>query len=101
MSLARASSCAVRITARVYSPRRSDGAFLLFTDDVFWRRPLYGLANLAWAAGDGVYGLAAVPFDRGERVSAGVSGVLWSLPELAFANVRKGSFEWVELAAEP
>ena len=85
----------------IYSPRRSDGAFLLFTDDVFWRRPLYGLANLAWAAGYGVYGLAAVPFDRGERVSAGVSGVLWSLPELAFENVRKGSFEWVEVAAAP
>ena len=68
---------------------------------MFWRRPLYGLANLAWASGYSVYGLAAVPFDGGARVSAGVSGVLWSLPELAFENVRKGSFEWVELAAEP
>jgi len=85
----------------IYSPRRSDGAFLLFTDDVFWRRPLYGIANLVWAAGYGVYGLAALPFDRGERVSAGVSGAFWSLPELAFENVRKGSFEWIEVTAAP
>ncbi len=79
----------------IYSPRLEDGAFLLFTDDVFWRRPLYGALNLAWAAGYTVYGVAAAPFDGGARAQAGLSGAFWSVPELAFENVRKGSFEWV------
>lgn len=79
----------------IYTPRRSDGAFLLFTDDVFWRRPLYGVVNLAYAAGYTAYGVAAAPFDFGSRAKAGLSGMFWSVPELAFENVRKGSFEWV------
>jgi len=79
----------------IYTPRRQDGAFLLFTDDVFWRRPLYGAVNLAYAAGYTAYGVAAAPFDRGTRAKAGLSGMFWSVPELVFENVRKGSFEWV------
>ncbi len=84
----------------VYTPRRSDGAFLLFTDDVFWRRPLYGVANLVWASGHTAFGVAASPFDRGARLRAGLSGMFWSLPELAFQNVRKGSYEWVTVAED-
>jgi len=80
----------------VYTPRRRDGAFLFFTDDVFWRRPLYGLTNLTWAAGYTAFGVGTAPFDRGARVKAGLSGMFWSLPELAFENVRKGSFAWVD-----
>ena len=79
----------------IYTPRTQDGAFLLFTDDVFWRRPLYGVVNLAYAAGYTAYGVAAAPFDFGARAKAGLSGMFWSVPELAFENVRKGSFEWV------
>lgn len=79
----------------IYTPRRRDGAFLLFTDDVFWRRPLYGVVNLAYATGYTAYGVAAAPFDLGARAKAGLSGMFWSVPELAFQNVRKGSFEWV------
>jgi hypothetical protein len=81
--------------SEIYTPRRQDGAFLLFTDDVFWRRPLYGVVNLAWAAGYTAYGVVAAPFDFGARAKAGLSGMFWSVPELAFENVRKGSFEWV------
>ena len=79
----------------IYTPRRQDGAFLLFTDDVFWRRPLYGAVNLAYAAGYTAYGVAAAPCDFGARAKAGLSGMFWSVPELVFENVRKGSFEWV------
>ena len=83
-------------TSSIYEPRLRDSAFLFFTDDVFWRRPAYGAANLAFALGYSVYGLGAAPFDRGRRLSAGLAGVMWSVPELAFQNVRKGSFDWAD-----
>ncbi|MEX2205703.1 MAG: hypothetical protein WEF50_05690 [Myxococcota bacterium] len=83
-----------------YQPLLRDGAFLLFTDDVFWRRPLYGAANLFWASGYTLYGVGAAPFDRGARLRAGLLGAFWSLPELAFQNVRKGSYEWVSSEAD-
>jgi len=80
----------------VYTPRLRDGAFLLFTDDVFWPRPAYGLANLGFALGYSGFGLAAAPFDRGARLRAGLSGALWSMPELWFVNVRKGTYDWAD-----
>jgi hypothetical protein len=49
--------------------------------------------NLLFGLGYTTYGLAAAPFDRGQRVGAGLAGMMWSLPELAFVNVRKGSFD--------
>jgi hypothetical protein len=36
------------------------------------------------------------PFDDGRRLRAGFHGAFFSLPELVFANVRKGSFDAVE-----
>jgi hypothetical protein len=83
-------------TSSIYQPLMRDSAFLLFTDDVFWRRPAYGAVNLVFALGYSAFGLAAAPFDRGARVEAGLEGMMWSLPELAFMNVRKGSFDWVD-----
>jgi hypothetical protein len=32
---------------------------------------------------------------------AGLRGILFSLPELGFVTIRKGSFEWVPPAARP
>ncbi|HXZ86635.1 MAG TPA: hypothetical protein VEI82_14220 [Myxococcota bacterium] len=84
----------IAYTSSVYEPRPRDSAFLLFTDDVFWRRPAYGLVNLAFGLGYAGVGLASAPFDRGTHLAAGLQGVLWSLPELAFVNVRKGSYDW-------
>ena len=81
-------------TSTIYTPLLRDGAFLLFTDDVFWRRPAYGAVNLIYGLGYTVYGAGAAPFDGGSRLQAGASGVMWSVPELAFVNVRKGSFDW-------
>jgi len=83
-------------TSSIYQPLLRDSAFLLFTDDVFWRRPAYGAVNLLFGLGYSTYGLAAAPFDGGARVKAGLEGMLWSLPELGFMNVRKGSFDWVD-----
>ncbi len=82
-------------TSTIYQPLLRDSAFLLFTDDVFWRRPAYGFVNLFFGLGFTTYGVAALPFDGGVRAKAGLEGVMWSVPELAFVNVRKGSFDWV------
>lgn len=86
--------------SKIYKPRIQDGAFLLFTDDVYWRRPVYGAVNFAYAAGYTAYGVAAAPFDLGARAKAGFSGMFWSVPELVFQNVRKGTFEWVTAAED-
>ncbi len=85
----------VTLTSSIYRPRLRDGAFLFFTDDALWRRPLLGLGNLGYAAGSGLVGLAAAPFDGGERALAAGSGLWYSVPELFFFNIRKGSFEYV------
>ncbi len=89
----------ITLSSTTYEPLLRDSAFLFFTDDVLWRRPLYGAANLGWATGYTLYGVGAAPFDRGARLRAGLLGAFWSVPELAFQNVRKGSYEFV--SAEP
>jgi hypothetical protein len=83
------------LSSSIYTPRPRDSTFLFFTDGVFWRRPLLGLVNLGYAAGSSVVGLATAPFDGGERLRAAGTGVWYSLPELAFFNIRKGTFEYV------
>lgn len=84
---------AFTLTSRIYRPRPRDTAFLFFTDDVRWRRPLYGLANLGYGLATGVIGVATAPLDGGRRTASGLMGALFSLPELAGFNVRKGSFD--------
>lgn len=83
------------LTSSFYRPKPGDTLFLLFTEQVFWTRPLYGTVNLAYGLAGAALGLVAVPFDRGELLREGLRGALFSLPELAFANIRKGSFEGV------
>ena len=85
----------------VYLPRRVDSAFLLFTDDVFWIRPIFGLVNLTYALGYTTVGAATAPFDHGTRLDAGLRGALFSLPELAWFNIRKGSYEYLEPGPAP
>ena len=40
------------------------------------------------------FGLFRVPLDRGRTLWAGVQGVGFSLPELLFVNLRKGTLEY-------
>jgi hypothetical protein len=94
-ALARRLAEATTLGSSIYTPRLRDGTFLFFTDDVLLRRPLLGLANLGWAAGGSVVGLVAAPFDGAARLRAAGSGVWYSLPELLFFNIRKGTFEYV------
>jgi hypothetical protein len=90
---------AITLTSDIYTPRLRDGRFLFFTDDVVWLRPLLGVANLGFASGHGLVGLLSAPLDGGDRLRAAASGFGYSLPELFFANIRKGTFEYV--APEP
>jgi hypothetical protein len=94
-ALARRLGESVSFASTIYTPRWRDGSFLFFTDDVFWRRPLLGFANLGWAAGGGVVGVVTAPFDGARRARAAGSGLWYSIPELFFFNIRKGTFEWV------
>jgi hypothetical protein len=86
-------------TSPVYRRPASDGAFLVFTDDVFWPRPLYGALNLAYAVLYTGAGVARLPFEGGGPLLRGARGFFFSLPELVFVNVRKGSFEYLEEVA--
>ena len=80
------------ITGTLYTPRDADGVFFFFTDENVWNRPLLGAVNLSTAMGGMGIGLLGWPFDEGALFMAGARGVLFSLPELAFWNIRKGSY---------
>ena len=83
------------LTSTIYRSNPADTSFLIFTDDVPVVRPVYGAANVAWGLLATAAGVATAPFDHAERFSQGFWGVVYSLPELAFFNIRKGSFSWV------
>ena len=57
---------------------------------------LRGAVNLGYGLGQGLAGVFTAPFDGGRRFRSGFYGAFFSLPELVFANVRKGSFDFVE-----
>jgi len=80
------------LTARSYERNPDDPIFLFFTDDVVLRRPLYGIANLAVGIGGTLAGMVLWPIDGGATLRAGLDGALFSVPEIAFINIRKGSF---------
>lgn len=79
-------------TSSIYRRRSGDTLFLMFTEDVPWLRPVLGAANLGYGMANVGVGILSAPFDRGERIAEGIRGALFSLPELAFFNIRKGSF---------
>ncbi len=81
------------LSSSIYRPRDADGSFLLFTDGSPWTRPLFGAVNLLWATADAGLGLASAPFDRGRRLERAGKGMLFSVPELFFVNIRKGTFD--------
>jgi len=80
------------LTSTIYGSGGRDHTFLFFTDDTFLARPFYGVVNLAWALSQTALGLLTWPFDHGRCLSGGGYGALFSLPELLFVNLRKGSF---------
>ncbi|MFM8445477.1 MAG: hypothetical protein ACKN9W_19325 [Methylococcus sp.] len=83
------------LTSSIYRPREGDSAFLLFTDRDLWTRPLFGVINLGYAVGAASVGVFTSPVDGGSGLTDGLSGVLFSLPEIGFWNIRKGSFSQI------
>jgi hypothetical protein len=83
------------LTSTVYRRSGDDSTFLFFTDDAPLLRPVLGAVNLTVGVGASALGVVHAPVDRGTALQAGLLGVLWSLPELVFVNVRKGSFDHV------
>jgi hypothetical protein len=88
------------LTSTVYGPNPRDSFFLFFTD-ALPMRPLLGSANLIAGLGASAVGLALLPLDGGRVFLSGVKGALFSLPELGFVHLRKGTFDYVERAYRP
>jgi len=82
------------LTSTIYRRNQRDSLFLFFTDDSAPLRPLYGALNLAAGIGEMSLGLLRFPWDRGSTLWSGLKGVVFSLPELAFVNFRKGVLEY-------
>jgi hypothetical protein len=81
------------VTSTLYRVQPRDSIFLFFTDDLVAPRPLFGAVNLVTGLAASAIGLTTWPLDGGETLWAGLRGTLFSLPELVFHNIRKGSFE--------
>ncbi len=88
------------LSSTLYERSSQDSLFLFFTEDPVAVRPLYGLVNLATGLGGSVAGLLWAPFDRGDLLVDGLRGVAFSLPELFFVNIRKGSNDFVITGSE-
>ncbi|HEB91581.1 MAG TPA: hypothetical protein ENI85_18545 [Deltaproteobacteria bacterium] len=80
------------LSTRTYWGAPDDSIFLFFSREPAWSRPIVGIPNLAVGMGAAVVGVLRAPFDRGWMLRRGLQGVLMSLPELFFFNIRKGSF---------
>ena len=90
------------LSAELYQYNPDDAAFLFFTDDSFLMRPVFGAINTLTGLGQSLMGLWVWPADDGERLSNGTRGLLMSLPELTFINIRKGSYKFaVENTVQP
>jgi hypothetical protein len=83
------------LTSRVYQRNDKDSFFIFFTDGNAFVRPPLGLINLTAALGASLVGTVQFPFDGGKTLKSGLRGALFSLPELGFQNIRKGSSTWL------
>ncbi len=93
------------LTSTIQPATPGGDPFLFFTEDAVAPRPLLGVVNLGVGAGASVLGLVTLPFDHGDRLLRGMRGTLFSLPELAFINLRKGEIpilphDWQAYGAE-
>jgi len=82
------------LTSSIYRSNPHDSFFVFFTDDVVWPRPFYGAFNFLAGIGQATLGLLRMPFTGPEQFVAGVKGAFFSLPELFFVNLRKGSLDY-------
>lgn len=83
------------ISSRLYQYNPDDALFVFFTDDNVLLRPVFGLVNTAAGIGQSLYGVFSWPLDSGKNLKSGATGILMSLPELFFFNMRKGSYKYL------
>jgi hypothetical protein len=79
----------------MYRRNADDSIFVFFTDDAVIARPILGAVNLAVGLAASAVGLVTLPVDSGATLWAGLRGAVFSLPELFFRNIRKGTFAYV------
>ncbi|MGZ8947016.1 MAG: hypothetical protein ACXW1W_16540 [Methylococcaceae bacterium] len=82
-------------SSTLYTYNPDDAFFVFFTDDNLALRPVFGLFNTAAGIGQSLFGFLSWPFDAGKNLKSGATGVLMSLPELLFFNMRKGSYKYL------
>jgi len=83
------------VSASLYDYNPDDAWFVFFTDDALLLRPVFGAINSVAGVGQSLFGLVKSPFDEGQLLAIGMRGLLMSLPELAFINMRKGSYKFL------
>ena len=83
------------LSSTLYNHNADDSFFIFFTDNELLLRPFFGAINTLAGLGQSMLGLFTWPFDSGKMLSSGSSGVLMSVPELLFVNMRKGSFKYL------
>ena len=79
------------LTSRLVPFNAGDEAFLFFSSETVLLRPLLGTANVAFGSAAILAGALIAPFDQGTLLAAGARGVFYSLPEVVFVNIRKGT----------
>jgi hypothetical protein len=89
------------LTARSHQAADAEGFFLFFTDTSVPARPLLGALNLGAGLLRSALAVAELPFDGGRGLRSGLTGVLYSLPELLFQNIRKGYNDYVPPGERP
>ena len=83
------------LTSSVYRYNPDDALFVFFTDRHVLLRPVFGAFNTAASLSQSIFGLFSWPLDSGVNLQTGVTGILMSLPELLFVNIRKGSYKYL------
>ena len=83
------------LTARSHRVAAPESFFVFFGDARVPLRPLFGALNVGAGLVRSALGLLELPFDGGRGLRSGLSGVVFSLPELAFQNLRKGYNDYV------
>jgi hypothetical protein len=82
-------------TSSIYNYNPDDAFFIFFTDGNLALRPVFGLFNTVAGLGQSLLGFLSWPFDAGKNLKSGATGVLMSVPELLFFNMRKGSYKYL------
>ncbi|MFZ2168186.1 MAG: hypothetical protein WAW61_00970 [Methylococcaceae bacterium] len=82
-------------SSTLYPYNSDDAFFVFFTDEHILFRPFFGLFNTVAGIGQSVIGFLSWPIDSGKNLKSGATGILMSLPELVFFNMRKGSYKYL------